>query len=66
MQKPWTSKASIIEIVLGLFDTTTQLVEAPSAESEAVRTSSKPNMQLPELASILFSCIHERLEWLGR
>jgi nuclear pore complex protein Nup133 len=66
MLKPWTSKASIIDIVLGLFDTTTKLVESPSTESEAVRMSSEPNMQLPELASVLFACIHERLEWLGR
>lgn len=66
MLRPWTSKMSIIDIVLNLFDTTTKLVESPSADSEAVRMSSEPNMQLPELASILFSCIHERLEWLGR
>jgi nuclear pore complex protein Nup133 len=66
MLKPWTSRNTIIEIVMGLFDTTTKLVESPSAESEAVRMSSEPNKQLPELAAILFSCIHERLEWLGR
>lgn len=66
MLKPWTSKASIIEVVLGLFDTTRKLVESPSTDSEAVRMSSEPNMQLPELASVLFACIHERLGWLGR
>lgn len=66
MLKPWTSNSSIIDIVLGLFDTTTKLVESPSADSEAIRMSSEPNTQLPELASILFSCIYERLEWLGR
>jgi nuclear pore complex protein Nup133 len=66
MLNPWTSKNSMVEIVMGLFDITTNLVESPSTDSNAVRMSSEPNMQLPELASILFSCIHERLEWLGR
>jgi nuclear pore complex protein Nup133 len=66
MLKPWTSKNSVVEIVMGLFDTTTKLVQSPSADSETDRMSSEPNMQLPELASILFSCIHERLQWLGR
>jgi nuclear pore complex protein Nup133 len=66
MLKPWTSRNSIIEIVMGLFDTTTKLVESPSADSEAVRMSTEPNQQLPELASALFSCIRERLDWLGR
>ena len=65
MLRPWTSKMSIIDIILHLFDTTTRLVESPSFNNEAVWMS-KLNMQLPELASILFSCIHERLEWLGR
>ncbi|KIM87137.1 hypothetical protein PILCRDRAFT_64451 [Piloderma croceum F 1598] len=65
MLKPWTSRNTVIEIVMGLFDTTTKLVESPSADSEAVRMSSEPNKQLPELAAVLFSCIHERLEWLG-
>ena len=66
MLKPWTSRNSIVEIVMGLFDTTTKLVESPSADSEAVRMSTEPNQQLPELASALFSCIRERLDWLGR
>lgn len=66
MLKPWTSRNTVVDIVLGLFETTTKLVESPSSESEAVRMSSEPNMQLPELAAILFSCIHERLEWLRR
>jgi nuclear pore complex protein Nup133 len=66
MLKPWTSSNSVVEIVMGLFDTTTKLVESPSANSEAMRMSSEPNKQLPELAAVLFSCIHERLEWLGR
>jgi nuclear pore complex protein Nup133 len=66
MLKPWTSRNTVIEIVMGLFDTTTKLVESPSADSEAVRMGSEPNKQLPELAAVLFSCVHERLEWLRR
>ena len=65
MIKPWTSRNTVIDIVLGLFETTTKLVESPS-DSEAARMNSEPNMQLPELAAILFSCIHERLQWLRR
>lgn len=66
MLRPWTSKMTIIDIVLNLFDTTTKLAESSSADNEAVWMSSELNMQLPELASILFSCIYERLEWLRR
>ncbi|KAF7967089.1 hypothetical protein HWV62_35891 [Athelia sp. TMB] len=60
MIKPWTSRNTVIDIVLGLFETTTKLMESPSDSAAA----SEPNMQLPDLAAILFSCIHERLQWL--
>lgn len=65
MLKPWTSRSSVIEIALGLFETTYKLVQSPS-ESEALRMSSEPNAQLPELAAVFFSCVYERLEWLRR
>jgi nuclear pore complex protein Nup133 len=59
----WTGKPTVIDIVLGLFSMTTKFVESPPSESgvdQGLLT------QLPELASILFACIQERLDWLGR
>jgi len=62
--KPWTSKPDIINIALELFDATTTSIEASGSEMLSDRISIEARAQLPELASILFACIGERLEWL--
>ncbi|EGO21494.1 hypothetical protein SERLADRAFT_451525, partial [Serpula lacrymans var. lacrymans S7.9] len=64
MIKPWTSRPAVIDIVLALFDTTTKAVESPISDDVATKLKSELSLQLPALASILFSCILERLEWL--
>lgn len=66
MIKPWTSTPAVIDVVLGLFDSTTGVAQSPTPASAAEQRSREPNTQLPELAAILFVCIQERLDWLGR
>jgi hypothetical protein len=61
MLGPWTSKPAVIDIVLGLFDNTTRFVESSESGGDQNLLA-----QLPELASILFACIQERLDWLER
>lgn len=61
--KPWTSRLQTIDIAIELFDTTTALVEAPGNDSSA-RSTSEPRSQLPELASVIFASMTERLDWL--
>lgn len=63
--KPWTSRLQTIDIAIELFDTTTALVEAPGNDSSA-RSTSEPRSQLPELASVIFASMTERLDWLKR
>ncbi|KAH8107113.1 Non-repetitive/WGA-negative nucleoporin C-terminal-domain-containing protein [Cristinia sonorae] len=64
MIHPWTSSMRVINIVSELFDTTVKLVELPSADIEPARAKILAKEQLPELASTLFSCYHEQLQWL--
>ncbi|KAF9464745.1 hypothetical protein BDZ94DRAFT_1161306 [Collybia nuda] len=65
MIKPWSSRPAIIDVILGLFDATTKVVDSVILEGEDMDKSVDPNMQLPGLATILFACIQERLSWLG-
>ena len=62
----WTSQPDVINIVNELFNMTAQLVEAPSGDAETASTKRQPRSQLPELASCLFKCLQERLDWLAR
>ncbi|KAG6900855.1 hypothetical protein C0993_009973 [Termitomyces sp. T159_Od127] len=64
MIRPWSSKPAVIDVVLGLFDATTKAIEAPSGVHRTT-TDSEPSAQLPDLAAVLFTCIQERLDWLG-
>ncbi|KAG6851014.1 hypothetical protein H0H93_004501 [Arthromyces matolae] len=64
MIQPWSSKPAVIDVVLGLFDTTTKAIEAASS-THAAKDESEPSTQLPDLATVLFACIQERLDWLG-
>jgi len=59
MVKPWTSEQEIIDGVLALFDTSTRVVES-SPERGRVGPG-----DLSELATVLFICIQERLQWLN-
>ncbi|KAG5342787.1 hypothetical protein C0989_008737 [Termitomyces sp. Mn162] len=64
MITPWSSKPAVIDVVLGLFDATTKAIEAPSS-GHRTKSDSEPGTQLPDLAAALFTCIQERLDWLG-
>ena len=64
MIKAWTSRPSIIDAVLSLFDLTTKAVETSGALG---RTKDRePGSQLPALAAVLLESIKERLLWLSR
>lgn len=64
MFNSWTSTEKIVGIVHAAFDITRKLLEAPMPDAEKSR--SVPNLQFPQLASVLFACFQERLDWLGR
>lgn len=63
--KPWTSKPEVINVVLELFDVTTTFIQNLGESLDAHKTR-EPNSQLPDLASALFACVHERMGWLQR
>ncbi|CAK5277413.1 unnamed protein product [Mycena citricolor] len=64
MIDPWTSSPAMIALVLGLFESTTKLLGSP--RSGIIPTSNEPSRdQLPALATVLFSCIQERMDWLS-
>ncbi|KAF9533020.1 hypothetical protein CPB83DRAFT_903494 [Crepidotus variabilis] len=60
MIKAWTSRPSIIDAVLSLFDLTTKAVETGTSRGK----DKEPSSQLPALAAALFESIKERLDWL--
>lgn len=62
MINPWTSKPTIIDAVMSLFDFTTKMIESTSGRGK----DREPGSQLPSLASVLFESIKERLDWLAR
>jgi nuclear pore complex protein Nup133 len=65
MIKPWSSRPSITDTVLTLFDLSSKSME--SAPGLRTHTRDKePLSQLPPLAGVLFECIKERLDWLSR
>ncbi|KAJ7449858.1 hypothetical protein FB451DRAFT_741132 [Mycena latifolia] len=65
MIDPWTSSPAIIDVVLGLFESTTNVLDSSARAGVVLERNSDSNSQLPELATILFACIQERLDWLG-
>jgi nuclear pore complex protein Nup133 len=66
MIRPWTSRPGVIDAVLGLFDATTKVVDKPLSDGSLPDMKSESSPQLPELAEVLFACVQERLNWLGR
>lgn len=65
MINPWTSRPSVIDVVLALFDASTEVAETQGTGGATQVRPGEPNTQLAELAEILFACIQERLNWLG-
>lgn len=63
---PWTSQPQIIDIVSEFFESTTTFIESPSADQESAGMKNALKEQIPGLASTLFICVQERLDWLGR
>jgi nuclear pore complex protein Nup133 len=66
MINPWTSRPSVIDVVLSLFDASTKAAEAQGASGGGQSRLGEPHTQLADLAEILFACIQERLNWLSR
>ncbi|KAK0450161.1 Non-repetitive/WGA-negative nucleoporin C-terminal-domain-containing protein [Armillaria borealis] len=66
MINPWTSDINVINVVQGLFDATTWLVESVTASAGHAITDDETAEQLPELAAILFACMQERLDYLSK
>jgi len=66
MIKPWSSRPAIIDVVLELFDATTECIDTLAPGSEQIHEDTEPKSQLPELAAILLACFQERLDWLRR
>jgi hypothetical protein len=55
-----------INQVVELFELTAAVVVAHGAGSSDALTEGVIKMQLTELASVLFKCCYDRLEWLKR
>ncbi|KIM49090.1 hypothetical protein M413DRAFT_95576 [Hebeloma cylindrosporum] len=60
MIKPWSSRPSIIDTVLTLFDLTSKCIDSAHGSRDK-----EPLSQLPALAGVLFECIKERLDSLS-
>lgn len=63
MINPWTSRPSVIDAVLALFNAS---AEATEIQETIGGTQQRLREQLPDLAETLLNCIRERLQWLGR
>ncbi|KAF9564613.1 hypothetical protein CPC08DRAFT_684782 [Agrocybe pediades] len=63
MNQPWTSRPSIIDALLSLFEMITKAVEPTSTN---VRDKGRDLLiaELPKLAAVLFQSVKERLDWL--
>ncbi|KAF5373775.1 hypothetical protein D9758_000587 [Tetrapyrgos nigripes] len=60
MIRAWTSEPGIIDAALSAFNHTTTVIE-----SGTLSPSVKSELRLPELATVLLACIHERIDWLS-
>ena len=67
MHDPWTAQTRTINQVVELFELTTAVVHAhKTGGSVDTVTEGMIKMQMAELASVLFKCCYDRLEWLKR
>ncbi|KAF7294905.1 Methyltransferase type 11 [Mycena indigotica] len=62
----WTSQPVLIDVLLALFETSTRILDTTPQADSALPHQSYLTGQLPELATMLFRCIQERLDWLAR
>ncbi len=56
----------MIDVALSLFEAITGVVDVPGADGQYHQSQTEPGSLLPELATVLFACVQERLDWLGR
>lgn len=64
---PWTAQIRAINQVVELFELTTAVAHAHKTNGSADSvTEGMIKMQMAELASVLFKCCYDRLEWLKR
>ena len=67
MHDPWTAQTRTINQVVELFELTTAVVHAhKTGGSVDAVIEGMIKMQMAELASVLFKCCYDRLEWLKR
>jgi nuclear pore complex protein Nup133 len=66
MISSWTSRPGTIDVVLSLFNATTKVLENAAVDARSKAQRQEPGSQLPQLASLLFKCVKERLDWLSR
>jgi nuclear pore complex protein Nup133 len=62
MIKPWTSRPAVIDAVLKLVDSVTKVATTSGGSNVPMDVVD----MLPELATLLFACMQERLDWLSR
>lgn len=62
MIKPWTSRPAVIDVLLKLVDSVTKVATVTGGNN----TGKDVVDLLPELATLLFACVQERLDWLAR
>lgn len=62
MIKPWTSRPAVTDAVLNLVDSATKVATVSGGNSAGKDVVD----MLPELATLLFACVQERLDWLAR
>ncbi|KAH7889197.1 hypothetical protein F5I97DRAFT_483446 [Phlebopus sp. FC_14] len=66
MLRPWTSRPAMIDAVLKLVEAVTRIATEGGGASASANGNTKELVgMLPELATLLFACIQERLDWLG-
>ena len=64
---PWTAQTRMINQVADLFDLTADVIHDYSTSGSVdTITEGMVKMQVVELASVLFKCYYDRLEWLKR
>lgn len=67
MSNPWTAQTRTINQVAELFDLSAAVMHAyRTSGSVDTITEGMVKMQVVELASVLFKCCYDRLEWLKR
>ncbi|KAI0322245.1 Non-repetitive/WGA-negative nucleoporin C-terminal-domain-containing protein [Amylostereum chailletii] len=61
---PWTSRQEVLSTVLDLMTASSSLVETSAFETTGSNSVDEVKSQLPGLATAVFACLNERVEWL--